>query len=461
MSSSNDWLDALQEPAYRYAVRKSVWPSDMPGVGGRILAIRSDWRGEGFYSLVDRATGFLPPTANLWAWILRLRFKPNTVRSYMQSLAALLVSVDYLSIDLDARFASLDVLRRREVDQIINALAWKKQRGELSRARPSTFAHRLTTAISYLRFGYDRYIEKIRDPNAYADAEKRLGRMLRWIQTAIPTTVRIQEATTSPSTLSGEQIAVLRLGIAPETPQNPFSARCSFAIQYRNAALVGLLLESGIRPAELVMLELTDLFPERRALWVSRWAPDSLDAHSNANDKCRRRRKFPRRGTVGHKTRGREIILSGVTLDVLSVYIEQFRNKLLRGRRRSPYIFLSSKDGGPLTPPGVRAVVQRIAAVFPAIGYLTSYSFRHTAVTVSSASLRKALDGVESLRRDHIIQEVLTSKFGWSPQSTMPRHYGRDDLNALLTQLASAASEMGSDTVIPFPSTPSTRRGVK
>ncbi|SFG37100.1 tyrosine-type recombinase/integrase [Neptunomonas qingdaonensis] len=441
---SSDWLDDFREPPNSYQVRKGSWPTSITGVDGQSIPVRKDWVNEGFYYLIDSRNGFMPPIANLWGWDLRLKYTANTVKTYLQSLTQLFEYLDRHHFDLDSRFAALEPLKRMEVDQLVSALAWKKESGNIIKAKLSTYAHRLGTISIYLRFGFERYLDKVTDQKKHLYAEKKMERMLKWIEQAVPTRGNIQEATQSPPALSNEQLAVLRFAITPEAPHNPFSSQHDLAIRYRNAALVSLLIEAGIRPAELCMLEKSDLFPERQSIWVSKWSADSMEAHHNQLAEYRRRRKFPRKATVGHKTRGRDIKLSQMTLEMLQLYIDEHRDKLLAGKRRSTYLFLSAKDGGPITPSGVRSVVKTIATAFPTVGYLTSYTFRHTAVTVSAATLRKALSHVDALSRDQLLQEILTTKFGWSQGSDMPNHYGREDLNSLLSDLATASMQAES-----------------
>lgn len=444
MVNDNNWLDGLLEPSNPYQVKKASWPPIMPEIDGHPVPVRKDWVNEGFYYIIDTRNHFMPPIANLWAWELRLRHTANTVKAYLQSLAALFEYLDRQSLDVDLRFAALEPFRRIEVDQLVSALAWKKTHGEITKVKLSTYAHRLCTASIYLRFGFERYLDKVTDSSKHTYIEKKLERMLTWIDKALPTRSEIEEVTQSPPPLSNEQLAVLRFAIMPKAIHNPFRTQHDFALHYRNAALINLLIEVGIRPAELCLLEKSDLFPERQSLWVSRWSTDTLEAQHNQLTEYRRRRKFPRKTTVGHKTRGREVKLSEQTLDILQLYIEEHRSKLLADKQRSPYLFLSSADGGPMTPSGVRSIVKTIASTFPAIGYLTSYTFRHTSVTVSAATLRKALSHVDALSRDQLLQEILTTKFGWSPTSDMPNHYGREDLNALLVDLATASIQAES-----------------
>lgn len=438
----SDWLDGLLEPPNPYQVKKGVWPKQVVLVDGEVCSVRSDWVGQGFFYLVDTRNGFMPPIVNLWAWEQRLLLSANTIKSYLTDLAVLLERIDNGGgrlKDLNRRFSTLDVLKKPEIEYLINGLAWKRENGELEKVKLSTYARRLTTVKEFLRYGYERYLDKVTDENRYVRVSKELARVERRFEKATPSRAEIEETTKSPSALSNEQLAVLRFALAPRARHNPFSNDLNGALRYRNIAMISLLIETGIRPAELCLLERTDLFPERQSIWVSKWMADSLDAHTNQIAGYRKRAKFPRKVTVGHKTRGREIKLQPHILDMLQLYIDDHRAAFLKAhqKRRSRYLFLSYKDGGPITVNGVQSVVKHLSAVFPAIGYLTSYTFRHTSVNVSKQVLRKALNNVDALHRDQMIQEFLTTKYGWSPASEMPEHYGRADLNALLAQLSS------------------------
>lgn len=417
-----------------YKVVKLVWPDALPGIG----SVRPDYRGQGFYTLVDKRSGFQPPLANLYGYEQRLIHSVNAVRNYLFDLSALYSATEAQGIDLDSRFSQLDPLRKIEVQSLCNAMSWNRVSDALEKAAPATIARRLSTIQSYLQWGFDRYLDRMKEHDRYNVAVQRLARMRKWISSYVPPRSEIKESMKSPVALSNEQLAVLRLAISPSMSHNPFRPSMKFAEQYRNAAIVLLLIEAGIRPAELSMLELTDVFSERKSLWVSKWKADSLIAIHNESEDHRRRRKFPRRSVVGHKTVGREILLSDVMLSILDDYVENHRPRILKkfNQKRSPYLFLSMRDGGPITPSGIRSITQRISEAFPAIGQITSYTFRHTSVTVSSEVMRQAVAHLPSLAADQKFREALTNKFGWCLSSDMVEHYGRADLNRLLAELA-------------------------
>ncbi len=417
-----------------YKVVKLVWPDELPGVG----AVRPDYRNQGFYTLVNKRSGYQPPLVNLYGYEQRLAFSANAARNYLFDLSALYSATEAQGIDLDSRFARLAPLGKIEVEALCNAMCWKRVSETLERAAPATIARRLSSIQSYLQWGFNRYLDRIVEDVRYNIVFQRLTRMRKWISSYVPRSSEIKESIKSPVALSNEQLSVLRLAISPAMSHNPFRQSVEFAEQYRNAAIVMLLIEAGMRPAELCMLELTDVFSERKSLWVSKWKADSLIAKHNESGAHRRRRKFPRRSLVGHKTVGREILLSDLMLSILDDYVENHRPRMLKkfNQKRSPYLFVSMRDGGPITPSGIRSLTQRISEVFPSFGRLTSYTFRHTSVTVSAEVMRHALAHLPSLAADQKFREALTNKFGWCSSSDMVEHYGRSDLNRLLAELA-------------------------
>ena len=439
----NDWGDFWDELPNPYQVKKSPWPAKMELFDGQFEPVRKDWIGEGFFYIMDTRNGFMPPIVNLWAWEVRLQHTANTAKGYLTDIAVMLESIDNEGrprFDLERRFATLDPMTKEESRVVINCLAYKKVKGELTKASLATYLRRLTSVSLFLRFGFDRYLEKMTDAKKLAGKTSRIERMIRQFVKAMPSSSDIEETTKSPKALSNEQLAVLRLAIAPQAKHNPFANTHNHALRYRNIAIINLLIEGGMRPSELCMLEKRDLVLENNQLWVSKWTVDSLEAHHNEMANYRLRRKYPRlKTTVGHKTKGRVLTLSPLMCEILQEYIDEHRKDLLMGKRRSPYLFLSGKDGLPLTPGGIRSSLLTVAKAFPAIGSLTSYTFRHTSVNVSAAALRKALSHVDALHRDQKIQEILTTKYGWSSTSEMPDHYGRDDLNTLLLELSKAS----------------------
>ncbi len=428
-----------------YKVTKVTWPEEILGIG----PVRPDYHHQGFFTLVERKSGFQPVLPNLYGYEQRMTRSANTVRSYLFDLAALHWAADKSGIDLDRRFSQLEPLQKREIDVLCASMTWILGRDVLDKASPATIARRLTTIRAYLDWGSHRYLDTLKVSDTYKVAERKISRMARWISEYAPGSAQIRDSMRSPIALSNEQISVLRFAISPGFPHNPFRSSSRLAEQYRNAAIVLLLIEAGVRPAELCMLELSDCFMESRSLYISKWKADSLTAIDNANETMRVRRKFGRLATagnttikrksiVGHKTVGRSILLSEIMLEILSEYIDNHRPQILKNLsvKRSPYLFVSTRDGGPLTPSGIRSLVKRIAEYFPELGKLTSYTFRHTSVTVSLAVMRKALKSLPSLMAEQKMREALTYKFGWCLSSDMVEHYGRADLNRLLAELA-------------------------
>lgn len=425
-----------------YKVVKLVWPDELPGLG----PVRSDYRNQGFHTLIHMTTGYQPALVNLYAYELRLTSSANAVRNYLFDLAAFYIAIEMQGIDIDARFAQLDPLRKIEISSLCSAMNWNRVSETPEKAAPATIARRLSTIQGYLAWGFNRHLDRLKDNEAYKIVDKKLERMLHWISEYIPRNSEIKESMKSPVALCNEQLAVLRLAISPGMLHNPFRPSMKYAEQYRNAAIVLLLIETGMRPAELCLLETNDIFSEKKSIWVSKWKADSLIAKHNESEAHRQRRKFPRRSIVGHKTRGREILISDMILGILDDYVDHHRPRLLKkfNQKRSPYLFLSTRDGGPMTPSGIRSLTQRISDVFPALGKLTSYTFRHTSVTVSAEVMRQAVSHLPSLAADQKFREAITNKYGWCLSSEMIEHYGRDDLNRLLAELATEQSRSKS-----------------
>ena len=172
------------------------------------------------------------------------------------------------------------------------------------------------------------------------------------------------------------------------------------------------MLETGVRRAELVLLELDDLYLGGLPTVRIR---SSLSAVAN----CRRDGASP-------KTRSRTVPITVTLARQISVYLERVRPELAQGFRLSRHLFISGKDGRRLSLTAVNHLVARlsVAAGLSEGARLHPHGLRSTAAT----DARRAID--EKGVAVHAEMEESLSYFGgWAPGSRMVRRYTREALS--------------------------------
>jgi integrase len=164
--------------------------------------------------------------------------------------------------------------------------------------------------------------------------------------------------------LSPGQVRKLLNIIEPQNPDNPwargFSAKAD-AIRQRNQIIVLLLLALGIRRGELLKLYTGDVktHAAEPTLWIRRRPDDPND---------------PRLREPNSKTQERMLPLDPYVSRKLNDYVGKYR-RMIPNHKKTPYLFLGTKDGSPLSTRSVNEIFETLQEIFPEIH---PHIFRHT-----------------------------------------------------------------------------------
>ncbi|WP_368563137.1 tyrosine-type recombinase/integrase [Pseudoxanthomonas sp. UTMC 1351] len=224
-------------------------------------------------------------------------------------------------------------------------------------------------------------------------------------------------APTIPSqVLNGVQQAALQDIISPESDLNPFKKR---HVRVRNQCLVQVMLETGVRRAELVLLELADVY-------LGASPTIRIRSSINAGARCRRDGASP-------KTRSRTVPITSKLARRLSGYLERERLEFTQRNRLSVHLFLSELDGQRLSVTAVNHVLRKLgsAGVFAKGGTrLHPHGIRSTSATEA----RRLMDAAGKASHSEL-EESLSYFGGWAPGSRMVRRYTREAVSEKVGRL--------------------------
>jgi integrase len=382
--------------------------------------------------LVDTRRNFLPePSAALWGWQLWFSNPFNTVFARLQDLCVFYEYIDRYYPDFFKDAANLRMMKKRQLNDLSSFLLlnFHYDITDAVKVNPSTFNRRIDSVKLFLDHHYSRYIERIDDINRSDMMMNQLNTLCKHLAKKRYSSADIQNHTKQATPLSNEQIDIIRTIIRPSddifvNKINPFRAH----LQLRNACLILLLCELGCRASELVLIRNND-----KDVKLTTNATVVIQTQDQKDTSHR-----GRRDGASHKTFGRELPISPGLADLLMDYIEESRPKLRKAFKGqfTQYLFVSDKDGGPLTTDGLDYVINSLYRKVPELKQVIHpHQFRVT----RGGELRDAVDKKYEESNSPMIksgdmQDTLTTWGGWSSTSTMPKHYTIANIQAKLRQ---------------------------
>ena len=192
----------------------------------------------------------------------------------------------------------------------------------------------------------------------------------------------------------------------PENNLNPWKLS---HIKWRNYVLLMLLILTGPRRGETLLLETDDF---------------SLDGpNPDFAIKHRERPPYPREKPPAIKTKGRSLGLSDKMASICEFYIVAVR-PFFKNSDKSTFMFLSGKDGGPLCRSTPNKIFEPLVKAYPEYkGKISPHVLRHSFHEMLEERLIEVPQSDSPLVRQAINQGLHTLSGGWKPNSTMPHRY--------------------------------------
>lgn len=391
--------------------------------------------GERFPLLIDSRTGMPDFYPALYAAVeLRRNLVPNSIIGCLRAIRVMYLVGRRLGIDFEARMLSgqllstgevemlsaevrkkvvalkievddsevefLHALPHQQVAKIRKSLTWTRSAKTVPEVQGGFGSSRLLFIRDYLYWlsefpltrltqGSPQYISLKQDREDMRKAiTKRAddpwGKKQRNRRTSLPDSAR----------------EVLLNAIDPTSDLNPWSKPHA---KMRNCLIVSLYINTGLRRGELGGLERGDIDYRFGVLRVVRRHDDPTD---------------PRRDKPVAKTREREVGLSEGLLEMASLYVDRFRNKI-PGARKHPYLLVDEHLGHPLSLSALSRIFQDLQECHPALTGLTAHVLRHTFNLDLSRESEK--QGWTQEEEDRIRVELN----GWANGSKMVTHYNQ------------------------------------
>lgn len=380
--------------------------------------------GERLPLLCSEAGPLFEPT--LFAVSLRAEsLAANTIKQAMRSVGVLQQTLNRLGIDLNQRIQQGKYLTLNEVDQVVadaklqageldkqpglatiakprKVLSMEQARLNLTRTRVPGEVSSNTTVIRlfYIR-GYLDWHTRVRAMRLDTSLAMRadileLGKLVdEAIREKTPGITGNSKGERLGLTVEGQQ-QLLQV-IEPNHPLNPWASPHA---KERNALIVHMLLELGVRRGELLGIRTRDIRAQSQEVNIE-LRPDDKDD--------------PRLYEPNGKTKARILTVSAQLLRRISSYVQGVRYDI-KPARKSPFLLVAS-TGEPLSISGLNKLFTALQESTPELKMVIPHLMRHTFNDNMVEELEKS--GMEGSQ----IVETLCRLNGWTDRSNMPFKY--------------------------------------
>lgn len=310
--------------------------------------------------------------------------KPNTVYAVLAAVRLLIAWLDARAIDLSARVRDGSLLSSSELDSLsafvvtrradIDVQAPSKvvdlasrRRNENARAGPSGLPQGVKADTKYARLTYianfvgwfaRRELEVARRGAASLEQIKSLTTAIRAKRPRKTSRSRLEGGRGLSEDSQRELFDMLRI----DSNDNPFEP----LVRVRNALIVRLTYDLGVRAGELLSLKVADFDLVKNEVVIARRHDDIEDPR-------------PQQPVV--KTSDRRLPLSMGLADAVLQYVTTERRSLPQARRH-PYLLVVHQPGPhlgqPISSKGLSKVFETLRHASPALSKLCCHALRHT-----------------------------------------------------------------------------------
>lgn len=378
------------------------------GCGWRVEKIL---RAEGFYWPYLLCGGVPQALPTLWVDGLASCLRANTVEAYLRDLKILYEVAEKEGFPIEERMAELRGFSPRELQIVASSMA------KTSGGRPaskSTCVRRTETLKGFIRFAFEHYkASKELSLLEQAQADRNAERQCKFLAKRLRVEGNVGSGPRRSVSLTPVEMSLVEGVISPSSPLNPFK---SPPIRFRNYCLIRLMYATAMRRAEVVLLEMDDVFLN---------GSPTIRVKKPTNLAQRKRRDG-----ASMKTVGREIPISYELAGLLEIYRDRWRQENFNATAPSSAFFISSRDGRRLSAYSINKVfetVQEVAATLGLEKRFHPHGMRSTAVD----EIRRKV-AAEGHGGTSALHDALAYVGGWSHRSPMIAHYTRASISERL-----------------------------
>lgn len=363
--------------------------------------------GERYCVIINKETGIplFHPNLYLTTQVRNSGHAIATIESKAVNLSLFYRFMEKKNIDIEEYILSEKYLSGRDIDHLIIFLSKtsdlkKGMRHKSDYVSKRTLCNRLDNITAYLSWLTEELLQY-----DFPKYKTHLSKMLKTINARKPICNYYNDsecAGDGDKALSDSAVDIIMKSIDPHSPDNPFES----IVRNRNAIIIMVLTELGIRGGELLNIKIEDINFQEQMLYIRRRADEVND---------------PRLNQPLVKTLGRALALSNELSSKLMDYIIYDRKLFAKGK--SDFLFITYKSGPfqgePLSKSGYFKILSTISKCDLLLKGLTGHKFRHT----WNYNFSCLMDSLNVSEKD---QGVIREKvMGWRPNSGTAEKYNK------------------------------------
>ncbi|GAD64069.1 MULTISPECIES: tyrosine-type recombinase/integrase [Pseudomonadaceae] len=344
--------------------------------------------------------------------------KPNTIRVDQNSILALYRFCESKNINLIQRIVDLVPFTIGEIESFSSYCGYGLQSGE--RVGENWYSARMRGArkfLEYLWLFYEgQYSRNIQQLKAAKRLYERMDAGFKLYLKSPYKGDRKDKIGLTP------ELQVKFITIIDPDYSNKSNPWKSSKVKWRNYIFLLLLMLAGNRKGETLLLKLNDFQLTGRRKYF-----DILKNTDVIN--------YPRAESPSVKTYGRQVELHDDFASLIEHYIVHVR-KEFEGWQRSSYLFLSCRDGNPLSVQTPNSILNELILRHPEFsGLLSPHRLRNTFHDLLNQALDKKFKGASGLSRKIMKAPIQEAAGGWARNSDMPDRYSRGSIQAKVAGL--------------------------
>lgn len=320
--------------------------------------------GERYCIITNKGTGIPLYYANLYL-TTQVRNNGHAISSIESKAVNISLFYRFLeknNIDIEKNILSGMFLSAADIDRlVINIGMTSEFRDSVNSSSgyvsKRTLRNRLNSIIAYLSWLSEELLQY-----AFSKYERYFYKMIKSIEERRPRCHGSKNIEgDQDKTLSNRAVDVIMKMIDPQSPTNPFKP----IVRNRNAIMILILSELGIRGGELLNIKIEDINFQIKRLYIRRRADEISD---------------PRLNQPLVKTLGRALSLSDGLASKLMDYIIYERKFFSKGK--TGFLFVTYKSGPtqgkPLSISGYHKIITKIGGCDSLLEGLSGHKLRHT-----------------------------------------------------------------------------------
>lgn len=368
--------------------------------------------------------------------LLNEGLKPSTILIQAKGIRVLYLFCVEANIDLPKRMSSLAQLTPGELERLSMLVSTSNETGELNTR--GTYTLRWQSIRKFILWQWNFYQHRASN-NAERLNNARNKKELMLSSFDIFGKAPYKNSGKVTKGLEPELVAKFFniINPLPENDLNPFKSE---HIKWRNYILILTMILGGNRRSESILLQLKDvnLYGKYKYFEImkgSNFLPIS----------------YPHNEAPNPKTLGRKVALSDSLAELFEYYITKIRPKF-KGSVRSTYLFISIRDGLPLSTHTPNDIIETIINRYPEFkGILSPHILRDTFQDMLNDALDSSLEselGAYPLMKQAKKSTLQEYSGGWARGSAMVAKYPAGSIERRVAQLTKALQDKAFNDLI-------------